>query len=112
MRRIIWSLIAGSMLFHPSSAVSQVRQVDARLGVGEVIDWLPTTIETMIVATGHVILVIVQLGRTTSPRLAGSQSVQSSTARTKSCSVRSQVRIFGLSSRVRARFGVPAEDSV
>src|SRR5262245_20635377 len=45
------SLIVGSLLFVPSSAVSQVRQVDMRLRVDEVIDWLPTTIETMIVAT-------------------------------------------------------------
>ena len=37
MRRLRWSLIAGLMFFLPSSAVSQARQADARLGVGEVI---------------------------------------------------------------------------
>jgi hypothetical protein len=39
------------MLLLPSSTVSQVRQADARLQIAEVIGWLPTTIETMIVAT-------------------------------------------------------------
>jgi len=42
---------AGSMLLVPSSAVSQPRQADAPLSIGTVIDWLPTTTETLIVAT-------------------------------------------------------------
>jgi hypothetical protein len=50
--RCIWPFATAVLLVAVGLAVSQGQRADARLRVEDVIDWLPTNIETLIVANG------------------------------------------------------------